>query len=46
MVIYSIILFLVMVYRPTGLVGKKDKEGKYFKGLRKEDFQHVSAKGN
>ena len=46
MVIYSIILFLVMVYRPTGLVGKKDKEGKYFKGLRKEDFQHVSAEGN
>lgn len=47
MVIYSVILFLIMVYRPTGLVGKKENESKkLFKVLGKEVFQHVSIKGN
>lgn len=46
MVIYSLILFLIMVYRPTGLVGKKEMQNKFLKGLRKGVFQHVSVKGN
>ncbi|WP_315118568.1 branched-chain amino acid ABC transporter permease [uncultured Clostridium sp.] len=31
MVIYSVILFLIMVYRPEGLLGKYESKGKLFK---------------
>lgn len=47
MVIYSLILFIIMVYRPTGLIGKRDKQGKkILKGFKKEVFHNVSVKGN
>ncbi|WFA07966.1 branched-chain amino acid ABC transporter permease [Tissierella sp. Yu-01] len=41
MVIYAVILFLIMVYKPTGLMGKTE-----LKFLKKKEVKHnVSAKG-
>lgn len=41
MVIYAVILFLIMVYKPTGLMGKTE-----FKFLKKKGVKHnVSTKG-
>lgn len=46
MVIYSLILFLIMVYKPTGLVGKRNMQNKFLKRSRKEVFRSVSVKSN
>ncbi len=40
MVIYAVILFLIMVYKPTGLLGKSE-----FKFLKKGVKRNVSSKG-
>ena len=40
MVIYAVILFIIMVYKPTGLLGKSE-----FKVLKKGVKQDVSTKG-
>ena len=40
MVIYAVILFIIMVYKPTGLLGKSE-----FKVLKKGVKQNVSTKG-
>lgn len=40
MVIYAVILFLIMVYRPTGLMGKSE-----FKFFKKGVKKNVSSKG-
>lgn len=46
MVIYSLILFLIMVYKPTGLVWKRNMQNKFLKRSRKEVFRSVSVKSN
>lgn len=45
MVIYSLILFGIMVYRPTGLIGNQGLKTKKIKKLKKEDSINVGANG-
>ncbi len=50
MVVYSVILFLIMVYRPSGLLGHKanfrKKKLPAFKNSKKEVFCHADLKSN